>query len=268
MTKSIETFQISAEQAEYYESKFVPAIFGEWAPHLVEAGSVSPGQIVLDVACGTGVVARAASERVGNEGRVVGLDLNEAMLGVARRLRPDLEWRQGDAAELPFADGSFDVVLCQAAMMFFPDVGQALREMARVVKARGTVAVQVFGSLESQPGYGPFVTVATRHGGPEAINLLNTYWRLGNLDELIALIESAGLSVTGTRTLEGSARFDSIDEFVAVEVKSTPLIEMITDEVYDQIVEESRRALQSFATEAGTAKIPIVGHLLTARHRT
>ena len=136
-----------------YESQFVPALFAEWAPHLVEAGGVAPGQAVLDVACGTGVVARAAADRMGGLGRVVGLDLNEGMLTVAGRLRPDIEWRQGDAAALPFAPGSFDVVLCQSALMFFPDRAGALREMARVVTAGGTVAVQVWDQLEAQEGY-------------------------------------------------------------------------------------------------------------------
>ena len=132
MTGSVETFQLSVEAAEVYEARFVPAIFGEWAPHLVEAAGVAPGQAVLDVACGTGVVARTAADRMGGRGRVVGLDLNEGMLAVAGRLRPDIEWRQGDAAELPFEAGSFDAVLCQAALMFFPDRARALREMARV----------------------------------------------------------------------------------------------------------------------------------------
>src|SRR5688572_27748780 len=132
MAGSVETFQLSVEAAEVYESKFVPAVFAEWAPHLVEAAGVAPGQAVLDVACGTGVVARTAADRMGGKGRVVGLDLNDGMLAVAGRLRPDIEWRQGDAAELPFDAGSFDVVLCQSALMFFPDRARALREMARV----------------------------------------------------------------------------------------------------------------------------------------
>src|SRR5688572_2975470 len=139
MSSSVETFQISAEQAEFYESKFVPAMFGELARHTVDAANVTPGQSVLDVACGTGVVAREVANRRGTGSGVVGFDLNEAMLAVARRLRPDIEWKQGDAAQLPFATASFDVVLCQAALMFFPDRVQALGEMARVVGPDGTV---------------------------------------------------------------------------------------------------------------------------------
>ncbi|HET9309868.1 MAG TPA: methyltransferase domain-containing protein [Actinomycetota bacterium] len=101
-----ETFQISIERAEAYEAQLVPALFEEWAGRLVVATGVSPGHRVLDVACGTGIVARTAAGPVGGGGNVVGLDLNEEMLTVARRVRPDLEWRQGDAARLPFPDRS------------------------------------------------------------------------------------------------------------------------------------------------------------------
>jgi ubiquinone/menaquinone biosynthesis C-methylase UbiE len=267
MSSSAETFQISAEQAEIYEVKFVPAIFADWAPHLVDAAGVGPGQTVLDVACGTGVVARLAAERVGTTGKVVGLDLNQAMLTVARRLRPDIEWQQGDAARLPFSDGSFDVVLCQSALMFFPDPALALREMARVVTSDGTVALQVYSSLESQPGYGPFVEVAARHAGPSAISLLGTYWVHGDLDALAGLLESAGLRTTTIRTRLGTATFDSIDELVATEVEGTPLAERISNEVYRKIVEDSRAALRQFGTEADGVKVPIEGHLITARRR-
>jgi 2-polyprenyl-3-methyl-5-hydroxy-6-metoxy-1,4-benzoquinol methylase len=101
MAGSVETFQVSVEAAEVYESKFVPAIFGEWAPYVVDAAGVAPGQAVLDVGCGTGVVAREAADRMGGQGSVVGLDLNEGMLAVARRLRPDIEWRQGTPPRFP-----------------------------------------------------------------------------------------------------------------------------------------------------------------------
>jgi len=114
-----ETFRISIERAEAYEAQFVPALFEEWAGRLVAAAGVSPGHRVLDIACGTGIVARTAAGVVGDGENVVGLDLNEAMLTVARRVRPDLGWRQGDAARLPFPDRSFDVVLCQSGLMFF-----------------------------------------------------------------------------------------------------------------------------------------------------
>ena len=150
----------------------MPALFAEWAPRLLDAVAAGPGDRVLDVACGTGIVARTAVERVRPGGTVVGVDLNEAMLTVARRTRPDLDWRQGDAADLPFADGAFDVVVCQMALMFFPDRVAALREMARVAAPGGRVGLVVPAALADQPAYRVFVEVAERHAGPEARSLL------------------------------------------------------------------------------------------------
>jgi SAM-dependent methyltransferase len=198
-------------------------------------------------------------------GRVAGVDINEGMLAVAQRLRSDIEWQHGDAADLPFPDTSFDVVLCQASLMFFPDRAKALREMARVTTAGGTVAVQVWASLESQPGYSAFVDVAARHAGPEAIDLLSSYWVLGDLELVEALSEAAGLEVIGTHTRTGTARFDSIDDLVKTEVESSPLIDRISTEVYDSILKDSRAALHSFTTEDGKAEVPIEGHVITAR---
>jgi len=267
MQSSTETFQISVAAAEVYESRFVPAFFAEWAPHLVDFAGVAAGQAVLDVACGTGIVARTAADRLGATGRVVGLDLNEAMLTVGRRLRPDIEWQQGDAVALPFPDGSFDTVLCQMALMFFPDRAKALREMRRVVTADGTVAVLVPARLQSQPAYAPFVEMAARHAGPDAASLLSTYFACGELGEFTALVESAGLRVVGTRTRLGRAKFGSVDEFVATEVESTPLIGRISQEVYGRIREGAREVLRPFTAAAGPVEIPLEGHLVAAQKR-
>jgi ubiquinone/menaquinone biosynthesis C-methylase UbiE len=265
MQTASETFRLSAAAAEMYESQFVPALFAEWAPRLIELASVAPGQAVVDVACGTGIVARTVADVQGGQGRVVGLDLNESMLDVARRVRPDIEWRQGDAARLPFADGVFDVALCQMAFMFFPDRTQVLREMARIVTARGTVAFSVPSRLDSQPAYAPFVQMAARHAGSEAIGLLGTYFASGDLDELRGLVEAAGLRIAATRTHRGTVRCPSVDAFVVTEVESTPLRARISDEVYARIREEARELLRPFTKPGGAAEIPLEGHVIAAR---
>lgn len=262
-----ETFQIPLSAAELYESTFVPAIFAEWAPLLVDAVGLAPGQSILDVACGTGIVARAAADRLGGNGSVTGVDLNEAMLTVARRTRPELDWQQGDAGRLPFADQTYDVVVCQMALMFFPDRRGAIREMARVVTASGTVALAVPASLPSQPAYGPFVDLATRHAGPEAASLLGTYWACGDLDELTALVESAGLQVVGSRTHLATARFASTDAFVATEVEGSPLVERLSDEEYASIRTGARSVLAPFTTSEGEVEAPLRGHIVVARTR-
>ena len=263
MATPVESFRLSVEAAERYESGFVPALFGDWAPALVDAAGVRPGGSVLDVGCGTGVVAREAFDRMGRDGRVVGLDLNEAMLVVARRIQPEIEWRQGDATELPFEPATFDVVLCQAALMFMPDPAQALREMARVAKTTGTIAIQVWASRDVQSGFKPFYDVVARHAGPDGVDLIGAYWTLGDLARLRAICADAGLTVVSTTTRTGAIRLPSVDLYVTTEVESTPLIDRISAEVYQQIREDARVALARFDTDDGF-QMPIVGHVLTA----
>ena len=262
---SAETFQLSLAAAEAYESKFVPALFAEWAPLVVDAAGVSHGQSVLDVACGTGVVAREAANRGGASGRVVAVDINEAMLSVARRLSADVDWQTADACRLPFPDSSFDAVVCQAALMFFPDRIGAVREMTRVVKNGGTVAVQVWASLDAQPAYGRFVEVAVRHVGPAVVDLLGSYWVMGDLERLESLFAEAGLTLTATKTHVGTARFGSLQELVRIEVESTPSIDRITDDIYRAIVADACDALAQFETPDGKVEVPIVGHVVTGR---
>jgi SAM-dependent methyltransferase len=260
-----EGFQVSLDAAEQYEARFVPAIFAEWAPLLADIAEVRAGQSVLDVACGTGIVARTVTPRVTGTGRVVGVDLNDGMLAVARRVAPDLEWRQGDVTALPFVDGSFDAVLCQMALMFFPDRTAALREMARVGRPGGVVALTVPASLDEQPAYGPFVEMAARVAGAEALSLLGTYWACGDLRELLNTVTGAGLAVTEIRTHAGTARFDSPDELAVTEVEASPLAARLTREQYGAIRSGAREVLAPFTGPDGTLAAPLHGHLVAAR---
>lgn len=263
MSTQAETFRLTVEQAEAYEARFVPTLFGQWAPLLVDAAAIARGQAVLDVACGTGVVARAVADRLAGDGHVIGLDLNEAMLTVARRLRPDLDWRHGDVAALPFPAEAFDVVLCQSALMFFPDPVRALAEMRRVVRRGGTVAVQVWSGLDAQPAYRPFFDVIARHAGPEAIGLVDAYFSLGDLDQVQARLHDAGLAVTGCGTHVTLMRLPSVEAFVGVEVGSTPLGARISEETYRRILADTRTAFAPFREATGALAVPIEGAILT-----
>lgn len=259
-----ETFSITAEQAKAYDELFVPALFAQWAPQLIDCARVTEGQRVLDVACGTGVVARAASNVVGPDGHVVGVDLNPAMLEVARSVRPDLEWFQGDAEDLPFDPGSFDVALCQSSLFFFPDAGRAVREMARVVAPSGVVAIQSYASLAEQPAYGPFMDVVAKHAGPEARILLGTYWSQGDLTGLTRLADAAGLEVLETRTTLGTAQFPSTDAVADTEIRATPLADRLDPAVYDRILVDTHEVLSSYVEEGGTVRVPIRAKFIAA----
>jgi ubiquinone/menaquinone biosynthesis C-methylase UbiE len=264
---STQTFDLSQDSAEAYEEVFVPALFEPWARLLVDAAGVHAGDRVLDVACGTGIVARIAAERVGPRGSVVGVDRNPAMLAVAERLRPDIEWREGDAAGLPFLARSFDVALCQAALMFFADPRRALREMARAIKDDGTVAIQVWDRLDDQPAYRPFIDVVSRVAGRDATSILGSYFSRGDLSALQALVRAAGLWPAAGGTRSTDLHFDSVDAFVMTEVRSTPLGERLTSDVLATIIEGSRDALGAFTGPDGTLNIPIRGHVITSTLR-
>ena len=114
--------------------------FGRWAPQVAAAAHIGPTDHVLDAACGTGVLARTAAERV-STGKVVGLDRNAGMLAVARRIQPAIDWHEGAAEQLPFTNASFDAVVCQFALMYFTERRAALAEMVRRVTPSAPPAV-------------------------------------------------------------------------------------------------------------------------------
>ena len=260
-----ESFLVPLEVAELYEERFVPALFADWAPAVADVADLAPGQHVLDVACGTGILARTAADLVGELGIVTGVDVNPAMLTVAGRVRPDLDWRLGDAQALPFGDESFDRVMCQMALMFFADRSVAVREMARVARPGGIVTLMTPAALDLQPAWGPFVQVAARHAGPEAVKLLGTYWSAGDLGELIGPLTNAGLQVIASITRVGTASFGSIDQMVTAEVESTPLVDLLTPGMYQHIRVDAREALLPFTKSDGQAALPLVGHIVAGR---
>lgn len=260
-----EAWQVSSNAAEIYEEKFVPAIFGEWAPRTADAGAVGPGDHVLDVACGTGVVARECAGRVGPAGRVAGLDINDGMLAVARRIRPEVDWRQGDALAIPFDDASFDVVLCQFALMFFPDRFKALGEMWRALKPGGRLAVAVWGPLDEIRAYAVFADLADRHAGPAAAEIARSPFVLGDKAEVADIFAAAGIHNIDVATLQGTERFASIDDMVETEVKGSPLVAEFDAASYAALVDEARQALAFCETGDGRVEIPTVAHIVTAR---
>lgn len=258
-----ETFQVSAEQAETYEERFVPALFRQWVEPVLQAAAVGPGDKMLDVACGTGVVARAAAERVAPDGTVTGIDLNPVMLAVARRIAPEIDWREGDAGALPFGRDAFDVVACQSAIFFFPDPTGALGEMGRVTRPGGRVAVQAFSSLSMQPAYGPWVDMVAQHAGPDALTLLGTYWTHGDHEIMRGRCADAGLRVTAVHEHTRPAYFQNIQAMVLTEVNASPLRDRLDPAVLDKILIGSHEVLEPFVRD-GRLVVPLAGYVLVA----
>jgi SAM-dependent methyltransferase len=262
-----ERWQVSADAAEVYESCFVPAIFEAWAGPVADAAGIRTGNKVLDVGCGTGVLAREALRRVGQEGQVVGLDLNEGMLAVAARAEPKIEWRQGDAASLPFKDASFDVVVSQFALMYFPDRVASVIQMWRTLAPAGRLAVAVWAPIDRARGYQILVDIATRQCGGEAAGVLAAPFVLGDQAKLAKLFVDSGISEASVTLYEGSIRFPSVKEFIRIEVKGSPLADMLSDDVMETLAAESEHALAEFVVPSGEIIMPMDAHIVTANKR-
>jgi len=256
--------QVTRSAADVYEEFFVPALFLEWASPVSDAGAMSSGQTVLDVACGTGVLAREALGRVQPGGAVVGLDRNEGMLTVARRASPGIEWKQGEAESLPFADERFDVVVSQFGLMFFDDRVTALKEMWRVLRPGGRLAVAVWDDLDRTPGYAAMTALLQRLFGDKIADALRAPFILGNPDALLSLFAEAGIPNAQIETREGRARFPSIQSWVHTDVKGWTLADLIDDAQYDTLQREAPVELESFVRENGTVEFLAPAHIVTA----
>jgi ubiquinone/menaquinone biosynthesis C-methylase UbiE len=245
-------FQIQGDAAEHYERWVVPFVIGPWVPALLDLAELQAGERVLDVACGTGVVSRLAARRVAPRGTVTGLDLNEGMLAVAMRLPlpPDLtiDWHHGSALALPFPDTTFDVVLCQQGLQFFPDRLKALAEMHRVLAPTGRVA------LSAWTGLSPYFTAQrealARYLGAEAASTSAAAFSLGDAKEFRRLLESAGFREVVVQPVRMTLRFPSPEEFLLRHLSALPVAGLVA-----AAGEDIQRALVAHMSDATRAYV-------------
>ncbi len=256
--------------AESYESYMVPTLFGPWTSCLVQSANPQPGEHVLDVACGTGIVARSIAPYLGVKGRVVGLDLNPNMLAVARsaaeREGLAIEWNQGRAEKLPFPGGSFDLVLCQFGLNLFRDRHTALTEMQRVLRTDGRVGLSVWQGLDRHPFYQTLHDVSQRHLARSAVQHV---FSLGDADELRRLLTGAGFRQVEIEPMSITARFPNPEEFLAWEIDvdptAIPSMQHLDDQarqaVMDSMRAEMEEALRA-VTEGGRVVMPFHAHIV------
>lgn len=259
----IDKGQVSKNAAEIYEEFFLPALFQAWTQPIVSAAQISEGERVLDVACGTGVLARAALDCVGQTGSVVGIDINEGMLSVARAKAPTIVWHKGQAEQLAFKTDSFDVVISQFGLMFFSDKVSALKEMVRVLNPRGRLVIAVWDRLENTPGYAAITELLRQLFGNEVAKALEAPFSLGDLAELQALFAAANLHDIEINTQTGTATFASIEAWVHTDIKGWTLADMINDEQYTLLLDEAKQELAPFTTSTGEVKFDAPAHIVS-----
>jgi SAM-dependent methyltransferase len=251
--------------AEIYEEYFVPALFAQWGEVLADAAQLAPGQRVLDVACGTGVAACAAARRVGAAGRVVGLDANPQMLAVARRQRERVEWVDGRAERLPFPDAHFDAVVSQFGLMFFDDRVAALREMMRVLRPGGRLAVAVCDALDHSPGYATLAALLQRLFGRAVAAAFRAPFALGDPALLRALCDEAGIAGARLAQHAGTVRFSSIADLVSTERACVWTLGGLLDEAqFERLLAEAQREFVPYVQADGQVEFAMPALLITA----
>ena len=257
-------FQEQVAAATSYEDLFVPALFKQWAPLVLNSANVQSGHRVLDVACGTGVLAREAASRVGPSGYTAGLDIAAGMLEVARRIAPAIDWKQGPADSLPFPDQSFDAVVSQFGLMFFPDREKSMREMLRVLVPEGRLSVAVFDSLSNLPAYADEVALLERSAGKKAADALRAPFVLGQKDVLVQLAEKSGVNAAKVATHSGTAKFPSVRSLVEADLRGwLPMMGIILDEEkIQQILADAEQALSAYVDEHGQVVFPVSAHII------
>ena len=263
-----EHWQVQGREAELYERHLVPAVTALWAADLVERTGVRPGDRVLDVACGTGVVTRVALERVGSEGSVTGLDINPAMLDVARVKSPDVQFVRGSALTLPFDDAAFDVVLCQLGLQFFPNRAAALAQMRRVLADGGHLGLSVYGPIEDNPGTLALAQALDHHLGTGASQTKRAEHVLAYATLVERLVTGAGFHDVVITTETKLVRFASTAEWVQIQLTATPLASLLAEQLArprttERITASVVEALRRYEVD-GALEFPQEAHVVTA----
>jgi SAM-dependent methyltransferase len=222
-----------AEFPAVYEELMVPGFFTEFADDLLERAQPRDGERMLDVATGTGIVPRRARERVPGLQRLVGIDLTPAMLAIAREKGDGIEFLEGNAQELPFEDGSFDLVTCQQGLQFFPERERALAEFRRVLTPGGRVLVACWYGIEEQLGYHPVAEAIAEHF-PEAGPAALAPWSFGGGDKLAGLLSDAGFQDVEVTRAEGSARFATGQDLARSFIDGSPVSLALADAPQDR----------------------------------
>jgi SAM-dependent methyltransferase len=226
MTKPKSDSSFTSDVAGFYESTLVPLIFQPYAEDLAARAQALEPSSVLEIACGTGVVTRALASTLPAACTIEATDLNEAMVAHGESIgtsRP-VTWRQADVMSLPHADDSFDVIVCQFSVMFFPDRAAAYREVRRVLRPGGTFLFNVWNDIESND-FAKVVTEAVGNLYPDdpPLFLARTPHGHGSPVEIETDLETAGFGTCALSQREDVSRAARADLPAIAYCQGTPL---------------------------------------------
>ena len=259
-------FQVGLGVPDHYDA-YVAPLMKPFIAALI-AAVVRPGHRVLDVACGTGFATRAASGVVGSGGSVVAVDINPGMIDKARQQPTlgDVEWQIASALELPFEDESFDAVICQQGLQFFPSPADGLAEMHRVLRPGGSLGVTVWAPIHLSPYLAAQASMMSEHCGiapgvleqaipPEGEALLRRW------------ATEASLPDPRVETLQFVVEFPPLREHIVNHLRALPWsgpFFALSPTNQTAAVETMVHSLATYVQPDGSAHIPTASLLLTA----
>ena len=267
MIEDASGFQLKGTGPDAYERYMVPIHCLTRAEDLMDRVHLKPRERVLDVACGTGVVSRFAASRVGFLGHITGVELNPAMLEVARQISAcydQIEFVEGSALELPVPDSQFDAVLCQQAIMFFPDRVKAVREMYRALKPGGRVGLNVWRTPEYNPTFECLITALEKHAGDEAVEFMRSPFVMKSVSEMRMIFEQAGFTDISVVIRVDTLRYPSVAHLVRFETLNIPNPELQSDEMQKTLTREMDDLVRGFIDDEGVV-FPLQDYVVVAR---
>jgi SAM-dependent methyltransferase len=270
-------FVAGRSMSELYDAYWIPFVLDAYARKMT--GVVTPGQRVLDLACGTGIVTGYAAQAAGADGEVIGYDPTPDLLDAARAKSfqgASISWIEGFGEDMPFDDASFDVVLCHQGLQYLTDRQKTFSEIARVLEPSGIFHAGVWSSAADQSAFGFVEDSLARHFGDDQKPV--HAWSFGGLEELKRLTESVDLAVERLEQVGLDCDCDSIQRYVDVQVAcagrtdengqlALGLVDLEDEEWLDAIDGFSRdahRALADFITN-GVLVAPFCSDEITAR---
>lgn len=264
-------YKVEKENAELFEAGMVPAWFRPCARELVAFAAPVAGERVLDLACGTGVAARELAAVVDGGATIAGCDLNQTMLDVAAdvaaREGHSIDFRQGDAGDLPFDDGAFDLVLCQQGFQFFPDRPAALGEIKRVLAPTGRFAAAIWQSETRCPGQHAVIQALEKHGMDAAG--ARSPFAFGDEAQIRAVFGGEWFPSLEISSARLTAGFDSpeqcIDLLASSAMSTRKALNEAAPELREAILEDAASALVPYGSGGGGVEIPMESHLLLGR---
>ena len=245
------TPEISADLVRVHEQYLVPAIYAQWAGRVAEIAEIEFGHHVLDVACVTGTLARAAQLETGLAGQVTGLDASELMLESAQRQSPGIKWQIGDATSMPFEKNRFDRVMCQFSLMFITNRVAAIKEMLRVCKVDGLVLVATWGPLHHGSAFDTLIKLVNQHLGSHAATKLSSPWKLGKSGVMDSLLLSSGVNEYECHERFGQARYPSIRAFIEAHLRLADEFNELDEQSYRELLNAANSQLHQHLLPGG-----------------